>query len=236
MLCAQWESTSKYTVSFMKNGATSGTMDDQSITYGTSTALRSNAFKKSGRTFQFWNAYWSEKNKWYYQNADGTTKGWYKEGYEPAGYTKYVYNNKQNVSKTVKAGSHVYMYAVWNEYYIQYNATDATIGYQWILEQDTAKYADGAKNYIDIFEGAVKYTSKTNYDEVYVKGYNLYRREIDKWMYINSSGTKNWYKKGSQPSGYTLYERENDGDAYLGATALPEEHLILYAVWKKIMI
>lgn len=167
LLCAQWESTSKYTVSFMKNGATGGTMSDQSITYGTSTALRTNTYTKNNRTFQFWNAYWSEKNKWYYQNADGSAKGWYKEGYQPAGYTKYVYNDQQNVSKTVT-----------------------------------------------------------------LKSYQLYRPDINKWMYINCSGTKKWYAKGDEPSGYDIYERTASSGAYLGATALPGERLVLYAIWQ----
>lgn len=50
--------------------------------HGTATALRSNAFTKNERSFVGWNAYWVEKNCWYYLKADGT-KGWYKEGYEP---------------------------------------------------------------------------------------------------------------------------------------------------------
>lgn len=232
LLCAQWESTSKYTVSFMKNGATSGTMDDQSITYGTSTALRANAYTKGAFTFQFWNAYWSEKNKWYYQNADGTTKGWYKEGYEPAGYTKYVYNNKQNVSKTVYKGSHVYMYAVWNEYYVQYNANGATVAYTDILEQHTAEYASGAQNGITPFDNSKLYVNKSTYYNTCLLGYNLYRREIDKWMYISvDDGTKKWYKLNQNPNNYELYERARDSNMYLGATAQPGEHLILYAVW-----
>ena len=242
LLCAQWESAKgKYTVSFMKNGG-SGSMSDQSITYGTNTALRTNAYtKKKGDTtlsFQFWNAYWPEKNRWYYINESSGEKGWYKEGYEPAGYTKYVYNNSQNVSKTVYAGSHVYMYAVWNEYYIQYNASEVTIEYGRVLDQHTGIYASGAHNTIQRYAGTDnKYYFLDADRDLHVanrslRGYNLYRREINKWMYVNSAGTKNWYTKGGQPSGYQIYEREADSDIYLGATALPGEHLILYAVWQ----
>ena len=58
------------------------------------------------------------------------------------------------------------------------------------------------------------------------------RPDINKWMYINSSGTKKWYAKGDEPSGYDIYERTASSGAYLGATALPGERLVLYAIWQ----
>lgn len=44
-----------YTVAFSGNGATSGTMQSLSLTYGQSKALTSNAFKKTGYVFNGWN-------------------------------------------------------------------------------------------------------------------------------------------------------------------------------------
>ena len=231
LMCAKWESTSKFTVSFMSNGG-KGTMTDQTVTYGTSTALKANKFTKTNRDFYAWNAYWSEKNRWYYESADGTDKGWYKEGYEPAGYKKYTYSDGQSVAKTVYAGSHVYMYAVWNEYYIQYDANGAMIEPENVLDRHTGKYETGAENKLKKYKNSDIYISGKPTEHKLV-AYRLYRREIDKWMYINSSGTKKWYALGKQPSGYEIYERSTlDSNVYLGATALPGEHLLLVAVWE----
>ncbi len=238
LMCAQWSSTSKFTVSFMSNGG-KGTMTDQTVTHGTATALKANEFRKTSRSFNSWNAYWSEKNRWYYESADGSSKGWYKEGCEPVGYKKYTYDDKQSVSSTVHAGGHVYMYAVWKEYYIQYalnqkekTTSNKMIKYHQIIEQHTAKYATGVENDIKIFNAPYKHNGDGYVvGTITLKGYNLYRKEIDKWMYIKGS-TKAWYKYDKAPSGYELYERTVLSDeVYLGATALPGEHLVLVAVW-----
>ncbi len=235
LMCAQWEDTSKFTVSFLSNDG-NGTMDDQKITYGNSTALRANTFTKSERDFYAWNAYWSEKNCWYYESADGSTKAWYKEGKEPDGYKKYEYTDTQNVAKTVYAGGHVYMYAVWNEYYIQYDAGGATIEYGNILEEESGKYATGAHNDVQVYEDSIVYVDnpvtgeREDHPKSVVK-YQLYRREIGKWLYIHNDGTKKWFVKGEQTGGYSIYERTADANIYLGATALPGEHLVLKAIW-----
>ena len=50
---AMWRPTN-YTVAFAGNGNTSGTMSNQTINYGTSTALTSNGYSKTGYTFSKW--------------------------------------------------------------------------------------------------------------------------------------------------------------------------------------
>ena len=59
-LYAKW-TAHKYTVKFNGNGSTSGSMSNQTFTYGTAQKLTSNAFKKTGFTFSKWT-----------RNADGT--------------------------------------------------------------------------------------------------------------------------------------------------------------------
>ena len=75
-----------YTVKFNANGGT-GSMANQSFTYGTEKALTANAFTRTGYTFQGWAT-----------SASGAK----------------VYNDKQSVSNlTATAGAVVNLYAVW---------------------------------------------------------------------------------------------------------------------------
>ena len=77
-----------YTVKFNANGGT-GTMANQSFTYGTSKALTANAFTRAGYAFQGWAT-----------SASGGT----------------VYNDKQKVQDlTTTSGAVVNLYAVWKE-------------------------------------------------------------------------------------------------------------------------
>ena len=63
-----------FKIKFNGNGAMSGTMSDQEVTYGTNTKLKANAFKKNGYTFAGWRVlnqsrggnYWACK---YYSNG-----------------------------------------------------------------------------------------------------------------------------------------------------------------------
>jgi len=85
-LYAQW-TANKYTVKFNANGGT-GSMSNQSHTYGVSKALTANAFTRKGYTFEGWNT-----------NADGTGTS---------------YTDKQSVSNLSSTdGATVNLYAVW---------------------------------------------------------------------------------------------------------------------------
>ena len=53
-LYAKWTATT-FPVTFDSNTATSGTMSNQTFTAGTGQALTSNAFSKTGFTFNGWN-------------------------------------------------------------------------------------------------------------------------------------------------------------------------------------
>ena len=86
-----------YTVKFNANGGT-GSMANQSFTYGTEKALTVNAFTRTGYTFQGWAT-----------SASGAK----------------VYNDKQSVSNlTQTSGAVVNLYAVWkgNSYSVKFNA------------------------------------------------------------------------------------------------------------------
>ena len=94
---AQWTPIA-YSVKFHKNGGT-GTMADESFTYGTAKALTANAFTRTGYTFKGW----------------ATT----------AGATSAAYTDGQSVSNlTATANATVTLYAVWqaNTYYVKFNA------------------------------------------------------------------------------------------------------------------
>lgn len=126
ILCAQWESTNEFFITFCNGDDTSPINE---YTYGQSKALPEHMFKSDiGSEFKGWHAYWVEKDKWYYVNADGTTKKWYVEGKEPTGYRKVVYKDKAPVKQTATAGGHIEMHAVWNEIKLYYyvGATDTT--------------------------------------------------------------------------------------------------------------
>ncbi len=120
LMCAQWQNTNKFYIKYFANGG-SGTMSDQSIIHGTLTQLNLNDFIKTGKVFQGWYAYWTEKNKWLYTNSSGT-KEWYQEGEQPFGFIKYRYTDGENVARTAHIGGHIYMYAVWNEFNVYYYA------------------------------------------------------------------------------------------------------------------
>jgi hypothetical protein len=81
---AQW-TANEFTVVYNANGGT-GSMDNQSITYGVPETLTANQFTKTGYTFAGWYLYRASDQKWGYTN--GTSTGFYTAGSEPSGYTK----------------------------------------------------------------------------------------------------------------------------------------------------
>lgn len=91
-----------YTVKFDGNGALSGTMANQSFTYGTDTSLNANAFKRTGYTFKGWST-----------TATGSVE----------------YANKAVVNGlTTKNKGVVTLYAIWakTKYTITYNLNGGT--------------------------------------------------------------------------------------------------------------
>ena len=100
-----------YTLHYNANGGT-GTMADTVITYGIAQKLRANAFTREGYVFQGWTAYRTAQKQWYYTGSGGA--GWYAEGSQPSGYTKYIYKDQAGVAKTTSVdGDVVQLYAQW---------------------------------------------------------------------------------------------------------------------------
>ena len=107
--------TNKYTVTFDKNNGT-GTMADQTFTYGVKQALTKNAFTRTGYTFKNWNT-----------QADG--KG-------------TAYTDQQEVTSLSAAdGATIRLYAQWtaNKYTVAYNAN----GGSGTMATDKATYGAG---------------------------------------------------------------------------------------------
>lgn len=92
-----------YKVKFNGNGSTSGSMSNQSFTYGSGKALKANAFKKTGYTFTGWNTKKNGKGTSYANKADGsmitTTNGKTVTLYAQWERTKYKITYKLNGGK-----------------------------------------------------------------------------------------------------------------------------------------
>ena len=107
IMYAQWKLV-KYTVTYDGNGGT-GSMKEQTVTYGVPTQLNKNQYQKSGYRLKGWNAYRESDKKWY------TTEGWRSEKeIHEKGYEKFVYPDQTTVSKSSPInGDKVTMYAKW---------------------------------------------------------------------------------------------------------------------------
>ena len=235
LLCAQWEDTNKFYITFQKNGGT-GSMSAQEVVYGTGANLTPNTFTKTNRTFKGWYAYWSELNKWYYIDSnDNGNRGWYVEGFEPAGYKKYVYSDQKLVVQTAYAGSHIYMYALWDEYKVFCDANGAMIKTACIKPMVTARNSKGCVNTIESYNASD--LNVALYDQETIPTFNgcyLYLKEENKWYYENSDGSHRvWCEEGSQPAGYKKYLKpfNSQGFGSFGRTAPEGETLILVAQW-----
>ena len=122
-------SAPKFTLRYNANGGT-GTMSDTVVTYGQGTAIRTNTFTRTGYTFKGWTAYRTSQKQWRYTNSDGSIDGWYAEGSQPDGCTKYIYKDGTKVSATTSVdGDVVQLYAQWtlNSYTVTFKDADGTV-------------------------------------------------------------------------------------------------------------
>lgn len=109
---AAWTANT-FTVKYNANGG-SGTMADTTVTYGTTTKLRTNTFTRTGYTFAGWYAYRASDGLYRYESADGSTTNWYKEGSQPSGWTYFLYEDGAGVLTTSTVDKDtVTMYAAW---------------------------------------------------------------------------------------------------------------------------
>ena len=112
-----------YTLRYHANGGT-GTMADTVVTYGQATPISTNAFTRTGYTFTGYAAYRETQGQWRYPS------GWYAEGSQPSGETKYLYKSGEKVSATTSVdGDVVHLYAQWklNNYTVNFVGDDGTV-------------------------------------------------------------------------------------------------------------
>ncbi|MBR6733506.1 MAG: InlB B-repeat-containing protein [Kiritimatiellae bacterium] len=178
-----------YSVKFNKNGGT-GTMADESFTYGTAKALTANAFTRTGYTFKGW----------------ATTSG----------ATSAAYTDKQSVNNlTSTANGTVNLYAVWqvNTYTVKFNAN----GGSGTTAQLACTYGQGASLTANAFTRAgyafvgwmtsangttVAYTDKQSVLNLSTQAnatVNLYAKWTDKWYVDDSGDDANQGDSASQP-------------------------------------
>ena len=176
-LYAKW-TAHKYTVKFNGNGSTSGSMSNQTFTYGTAQKLTSNAFKKTGFTFSKWT-----------RNADGTGTS---------------YTNGQSVSNlTSSNGATINLYAQWtarNEakydsagkyWYIENGKIPQTKVTNSTLISNLNKATTNGANY---YIAGQTLTAKVYSGKEYCKwNNNWYEVEPIKWRLDASSSQKDGY-------------------------------------------
>ena len=106
---AQWEINS-FKVKFMAPIAT-GSMSDQTITYGKPTKLNANKFKKSGYVFYGWYAQ-RDDNSWLcYTDSGKQNTEWLP--LSKCNFGRVLYADQQKVAKTANPGRYVSMVAQW---------------------------------------------------------------------------------------------------------------------------
>ena len=214
-LVATWKKY--YYVSFNSNGG-EGTMNTQTVYYGETNYLNKNTFTKYGHVFDGWYAHRASDDKWYYYNGKGG-EGWYIEGSQPDGYSKYLYKDGTAVSKTSSvAGDNVTMYAVWKKYYtVQFNSNGG------VGTMDSQK----------VYYGIGTPLNKNKFTRSYKTfgGWYAKRLSDNKWYYYNkSTGAAGWYISGTQPSGFTLWAYA-DGSSVARTSSVAGDTVTMYAIW-----
>lgn len=213
---AQWQ-INKYTVKYDANGGT-GSMANTTVTWGTNTALRANAFKKTGYTFTGWNAYRQSDGKWYYKSANGSASEWYREGAQPSGYTKALYPDKAAVAKTSNVNNDI-----------------VTMKAQWKVNSFTIRYYSnggvGSMADTKVTYGVATPLRANSFTRAgYVFRY-WYLQKDSKWHYTSPDGTGGWYAEGQQPSG-AVKSIYNDKQVISKTTSENNAVITAYAQWK----
>lgn len=216
--------TKSFTAAF-NSGASDvwGNMPSITIGVGNSTPLSENQYIRNGYTFAGWTA---KKNDdtWMYTNGNGTS-GWYKQGKQPNGWKKYVYQDKQKITYNSASLDKCTV-----TYYAQWKKTDASCFYY------SSEGKIGAATPQCVQRGQKFYItntvpSRTGYT---FKGWNVYRIK-DKKYYVTGKG---WLSESEiNSNGYTktLYTKDREygftGSWWKGCSAA--SHYIMIAKWEK---
>lgn len=114
---AQWTpnstGTTSYYIQYDANGGT-GTMADQKIVYGTSTAISKNTFTRSGYTFVGWTAFRRSDTAWCYKSNTALSDKWIAAGTDATGYFLKSYTDGCSVSGSSSVDRDIVtFYAAW---------------------------------------------------------------------------------------------------------------------------
>ena len=180
---AQWNN--KFTIKYNSNGGT-GKMSNQKITYGQSTKLKTNDFKKEGYVFLGWKVYNETTKKYMCYTSQGIEKQSSSDIEVCNNYGFALYGDAQNVAKTASPGQNLIFTA------------------QWVLKHKN--YYE--MNYSTVLTVKSSDTSRPtrNVQDLYVEGNNFYISHD--YPGINGSNTKKQVlitlvkKTGNTPNSY----------------------------------
>lgn len=153
-------------------------------------------------------------------SADGLT-GWYKSGIQPEGATAAVYKNKQKVSKLTNVyGDVVTCTAQWTKfkYTISYNKNSGK-----------GSMASKKVEYDEITTLSACKITRSGYT---FNGWNVYRKNDKKYLYVSTDGTTDWYKSGKQPTGWNETVLADQAEV-TGLSLVNGDTITMYAIWKK---
>lgn len=106
-----WEGD-PYLLRFHPNVGGKGSMKNTHCSYNKTKKIRGNTFTHDYKSFAGWKAKRQSDNKWYYTN--GTDTEWYKEGEQPAGWTKYIFADREPIKNLTDVYfDAIHMYAIW---------------------------------------------------------------------------------------------------------------------------
>jgi uncharacterized repeat protein (TIGR02543 family) len=146
-----------------------------------------------------------------------TLKGYKFQGWATSASGSVVLSDKAVLDLTES----VTLYAVWkpNTFTVTYNANGGT-----------GKMSN-TKVTFDVYTPLrTPGFTRTGYELV---GWYRYRTSDNKWLYENSSGTRNWYVDGKQPSGYKKVVMKTTSGVSR-TSAVDGDVVVLYAVWEKV--
>ena len=217
---AVWKGNS-YKLSFSANGG-KGSMSSQTMTYGTSKAIKKNAYTKTGYSFKGWYAHRSSDDKWYAKNAEGK-KSWYtEEEIKDKGLKKVLISDGASYKSLSKVeGDIVKLSAQWK-------ANTFTVSFD----------ADGGKGTMKPMTYTYGKSQAMNANKFSRSGYKFggwyaYRASSKKWYAKKADGTKGWYSSSViSKNGYTKVVLK-DKSSVSKITPIDKDEITMKAIWKK---
>lgn len=225
--------TNTYTVKYDSNGG-NGSMADTVHKYYKSDKmdgvikLRKNTFTKTGYKFQGW--YLTRViNKEIYYLYDNWQ--WYKEGVQPSGTKKCLYEDERRTSNATTVDKDVITaVAQWSPitYTIKYDGNGADSG---VMENTTHIYHTSSA------ESGVVHLRKNTFKK---SGYSfsgwVFSKKINgETYYLYNNGQYNnlqWHKDNEQPAGVEKYIY-NDSEGTCNATTIDGDTITAIAQWEK---